>query len=120
MTSWEWGLRVDLDALRAALFVLLAFDHDGGAEAGSEVFGEFVELGVAVDLDGLLGRVANHVAVVAPGKMVLQLGFGFLVEDAVQIPRQLLQKIRAFHWLPSPLTSPILESPFLPSPSSRL
>src|SRR5258708_22579103 len=39
-----------LDALRPALPVLLALRHDGGAEAGSEVFGPFVKLRVAVNL----------------------------------------------------------------------
>jgi hypothetical protein len=69
--------------LWAALLVLLAFGHDGGTQAAAEVFGEFVELGVTVNLDGFLGRVANNVAVMAPGKMVVQLGFCFLVENAV-------------------------------------
>jgi hypothetical protein len=76
-----------LDVLRAALFLLLAFGHDGGSEAGSEVFGKFVELGVAVDFDGLLGCVANHVTVVAPGKMVFQFDFCLFVEDTVQVIR---------------------------------
>jgi hypothetical protein len=76
-------LHAVLHALGTALLLLLALGHDGGTEASAEVFGQLVELGVAVDLDGLLGGVADDVAVVAPGKMVLQLNFGFLVEDAV-------------------------------------
>jgi len=63
--------------------LLLALGHDGGTEAAAEVFGQFVELGVAIDLNGFFGRVANYVAVVAPGKMVLQLDFCLFVEDAV-------------------------------------
>src|SRR5271165_2899528 len=95
-------------ALGAALLVLLALGHDGRSQAAAEVFGQFVELGVAVNLDGLLGCIANDIAVVAPGKMVLQLSFRFLVEDAVQVTGQLGQKLRTFHWLPSPLgASPI-------------
>jgi len=74
-----------LHALRATLFLLLALGHDGGTEAAAEVFGQFVKLGVTINLDCLLGGVANHVAVVAPGEMVLQLDFCSLVEYAVQI-----------------------------------
>jgi hypothetical protein len=76
--------------LRSALFLLLALGHDGGTEAAAKIFGEFVELGIAVNLDGLLGCVAHYVAVVAPGKVVLQLNLGLLVEDAVQIVGQLV------------------------------
>src|SRR5579863_781369 len=100
-----------LDALRAALFLLLALGHDGRAEAPTQVFRQFVELGVAVDLDGLLGRIADNVAVVAPGKMVLQFDLGFLVEDAVQVIGQLVQEFRAFHWSPSPLLASLLPLP---------
>jgi hypothetical protein len=71
--------------VRTSSLLLLALRHDGRSEAAAEVFRQFVKLGVAINLDGLLGRVANHVAVVAPGKMVLQFDLGFLVEDAVQI-----------------------------------
>jgi len=51
---------------------------------------------------------------------------GRVVEDAIQIVSQLVQKLRAFHWLPSPLgaspvlVSALLGSPFLPSPFSLL
>ena len=61
------------DALRPAFPLLLALGHDRGTEPAAEVFGKFVELRVAVDLDGLLGCVANHVAVVAPRKMIFQI-----------------------------------------------
>src|SRR5579863_3219077 len=93
-----------LDALRTPFPLLLALGHDGGAEAGAEVVRKFVGKRIAVDLDGLLGCVANHIAVVAPGEMILQFGFCVLIEDAVQIIGQLLQEVRAFHWLPSPLS----------------
>ena len=98
------GVKNVSNALGAASFLLLTFGHDGGTEPAAEVFGKFVKLGVTVDFDGLLGRVANHVAVVAPGKMVLQLDLGLFVEDAVQVIRQLVQELRAFHRLPSPLS----------------
>src|ERR1700722_5490595 len=109
-----WKLR-SLHALWSAFFLLLAFHHDGGTQATAQIVGQFVKLGVAVDFDGLLGRVADHVAVVAPGKMVLQFDLGRVVEDTVQIVGQLVQKFSAFHWLPSPLAM----SPFLPLPLSR-
>jgi hypothetical protein len=59
-----------LYALGATLLVLLALVHDGRAETGTEIFGQLVELGIAIDLDRLLRGVTNHVAVVAPGKMI--------------------------------------------------
>src|SRR6202162_285198 len=96
------------DALRAPPLVLREFGHNGGTEPGTQVFGQFVELRVAIDFDGFLRGVAHHVAVVAPGKMILQLDLGRFVEHPVQIVGQLVQKLRAFHWLPSPL----LPSPF--------
>jgi hypothetical protein len=63
--------------------VLLALDHDGGAQAGAEIVGQLVELGIAVDLYGFFCGIANYIAVVAPGEMVLQLDFCIVVEDAV-------------------------------------
>jgi hypothetical protein len=78
------------DALRSALLMLLAFGHDGGAEPAAEVFRKFVELRIAVDLDGFLGGVANDVTVVAPGKVVFELDLGFFVENAIQIIGQLV------------------------------
>jgi hypothetical protein len=72
-----------LYAFGAALLVLLALGHDGGAEAAAEVVGQFVKLRVAVDFDGFLGGIANHIAVVAPGEVVLQLDFCRFVENAV-------------------------------------
>ena len=92
-----------LDALRPG-FLSLAFRHDGGAEAISEVFREFVELGVSVDLNRLFSCVANDVAVMAPSEMIFEFRFRALVHHAVQIVGQLLQKFRAFHLLPSPLS----------------
>jgi hypothetical protein len=60
-----------LNALRAALFVLLALGHNGGAKTAAEIIGQFVKLGVTVNLDGFLGGIADNIAVVAPGEMVL-------------------------------------------------
>src|SRR5215469_12355417 len=114
-----------LHVLRPALAVLLTLRHDRRTEPAAEVFRKFVKLGIAIDLDGLLGCVANNVAVVAPRKMIFQLGFGFFVEHAVQIGGQLTEEFRAFHRLPSPLatslflTSSPLTPSFLPLPGSR-
>jgi hypothetical protein len=60
----------DLNALRAALLMLLTLGHDSGAKPGAEIVGQFVELRVAINLDGFLGSVADNVTVVAPGKMI--------------------------------------------------
>ena len=60
-----------LNALRTALFMLLTLGHNGRSQASTEIFRQFVELRVAVDLDGLFGRVTDDIAVVAPGKVVL-------------------------------------------------
>src|SRR5215469_16921543 len=112
-------------ALRSAAALLLALRHNCGTKSAAEVFRKFVELRIAVDLDGLLGCDANNVAVVAPRKMIFQLGFCFFVEDAVQVAGQLTQEFRAFHRLPSPLatslflTSSPLTPSFLPLPGSR-
>jgi hypothetical protein len=57
-------------AFGASLFSGLAFGHDCRSEPGAEVFRKFVQLGVAVDFDGLLGGIANNVAVVAPSQVL--------------------------------------------------
>ena len=90
--------------LGSLVFVRLAAGRDGRPELGFEVFGEFVELGIAVDLDGLLGGVANYIAVVAPSQVLFQFGFCTGVNDAVQVIGDLVEKFRALHWLPSPPT----------------
>src|SRR6266576_1024466 len=87
--------------------------NNGGTKAGSEVVGKFVKLGVAIDFDGFFGSVANHKAVVAPRQMVFEFSLGTVVYDAVEIIGQLLQKLRAFHCVPSPLSC--FWAPFPPS-----
>jgi hypothetical protein len=74
-----------LHALWAALLVLLALGHDGGTKTAAEVFREFVQLGIAINLDGLLGGIADHIAVMAPRKMIFQFGLRAVVDDAVEI-----------------------------------
>ena len=63
----------------------MTFGNDGGTEAGSEVVRKFVKLGIAIDLDGFFGGIANYKAVVAPGLMVFQFSLGTVVDDAVEI-----------------------------------
>ena len=62
-----------------------ALVHNGRLEASTKIVGQLIELLVAVDLDGLAGRVADHVAVVAPGEMFIELGFGLRIDYAVEV-----------------------------------
>ena len=73
------------NSFRPGLFASLALAYDGGSEPVPEVVGEFVELGIAVDLDGFLGGIADHVAVVAPRQVIFELGFGPRVERAIEV-----------------------------------
>jgi hypothetical protein len=76
-----------LHTFRPTLLVLLTLGHDGGTKAGAKVIGQFIQLRVAIDLNGFLRGITNDVAVMAPGKMILQLDFCRFVEDAIQIIR---------------------------------
>src|SRR5579864_8817058 len=67
------------------LFLGFALGNDGGAEACSKVVGKFVQDGIAVNFDGLLGGVADNVAVVAPSQVVFQFGPHSFVEVVVQV-----------------------------------
>jgi hypothetical protein len=71
-----------LEAL-LGLFSLLALRHDGGTKSGSQIVGKFVKLGVAINLNGLLGGIAYYVAVVAPSQVVFEFGLGPIIEGAV-------------------------------------
>jgi hypothetical protein len=66
------------------LFAMALFD-DGTAQAGAKIFRQFVQLGVAINFDGLFGGIANHIAVVAPGEMVFEFGLCAGVDDAIQV-----------------------------------
>src|SRR5438128_11105509 len=90
--------------LRPNFLLRLALGDYRGAKAGTQVFRQFVKLRIPVDFDCLLGGVAHNVAVVAPGKVIFEFGLGAVVEHAVEVVRQIVQKFRAFHCLPSPLT----------------
>src|ERR1043165_2925006 len=81
----------------------LALLDDCGAKLGSEVFRKGVKLGVAVNLDGFLCGVADHVAVVAPSQVLFEFRLGGGINDTIEVIGQLVQKLRALHWRPSPL-----------------
>jgi len=84
------------------LFGVTAFAHDGIVEARSERVGELVNLVVSVDFDGLFGGIEDHMAFVAPMQVLIEFGLEAFSNFAVQVIGQLLQKISAFHWCPSP------------------
>lgn len=71
-------------AIRAVLMAL-ALGHDGRANAATQVIGQFVKVGVPINLDGHLGCVANDVAVMAPLKVVFQLRPCLGVHRVVQV-----------------------------------
>jgi hypothetical protein len=76
----------DSSAWRPGLpFLGLAFCHDGGMKLGAQVIGQFVNFRVAEDLNGLLGRVADDEAVMAPGQMIFQFRFNSGVEGPIEI-----------------------------------
>src|ERR1700740_2284766 len=100
----EWGKGDLLLEALLGLFSLLAFRHDCGAKSRPQIVGEFIKLGVAINLNGLLGGIAYYVAVVAPSQVIFELGLRPVIEGAVQIICQLLQELRAFHFWPSPLS----------------
>ena len=69
------------------MLVLGAFGHNGRLKPSPEVVRQLVELRVAVDFNGLAGRVADDVAVVAPSQVILEFGLGPIVERAIKIVR---------------------------------
>ena len=66
-----------------------AFVDDGFVKASAEGFGEFVDLVISVDFNGLLGGVQDHVAVVAPMQVLFQFGANCHADGAIQIVGQL-------------------------------
>src|SRR5947209_14165173 len=81
---------------------MFTFAQDGFVELGSEGFREFVDLIVAVNLDGLLGGVQHYVAFTAPMQMLFQLFADSHADGAIQVIGQLFQKLSALHGWPSP------------------
>src|SRR5271169_72754 len=96
-------VRPGSDVLRAAFLAGVAFGDDGGSKAGTEVFRKRIELRIAVNLDGLLGGIADHVTVVAPGEMIFQFRFRAIINRAIQVVRQLTQELSTLHWVASPV-----------------
>src|SRR5437870_8858257 len=66
-------------------------------------FREFVDSVVAIDLDGFLGGVQDHMAVAAPMQVFVEFGAYSRGHGAIQIIGQLIQKVFAVHGWPSPL-----------------
>jgi hypothetical protein len=82
----------------------MTLGNDGGSQAGAKVFGKLVQLGIAINLDGFLSGIADHVTVVAPGQMIFQFSFCARVNRTIKVVSQLIQKFGALHWLVSPIS----------------
>ncbi len=65
-SSLRGGVAVVPLGFLGARFLFRALGHDGGAQPAAQVIGQFVELRISINLDCLLGCVADDVAVVAP------------------------------------------------------
>jgi hypothetical protein len=65
--------------------VAFTFGHDGVLEAGAKVIGEFVDLVVAVNFDGFLGGIHDHVALAAPMEVFVQFSFQALTKGPIQV-----------------------------------
>jgi hypothetical protein len=76
---------------------------DGRSELSLKIFREFVKLGITVDFDGLFGGIADYIAVVAPSQVLVQFSLCAGVNHAIQVVGQFVEKLRAFHCVPSPL-----------------
>jgi hypothetical protein len=72
-----------------ALAAIAAFRHDGLVEAVPEIFRKLVNLVIAVNFDGLFGGIHDHVAFVAPMKVLVQFGLKALADPAVKVIGQL-------------------------------
>ena len=78
---------IPLNLFGPGFLARLTFGNDGTAKAGAKVFRQRIKLGVAINLDGLLGGVADHVAVMALSQVVFQFSFGAVVKDPIQVDR---------------------------------
>lgn len=80
-----------------------ALGHYGLLELHPESLREFIDSVIAINLNGLLGCVQDHMAVVAPMKMFIEFGAYGLTHCAIQVIGQLIQKFFAvLHGWPSP------------------
>ena len=69
---------------------IAAFSHNGLVEAVAEVLRQLINLVIAVNFDGFLGGIHDHVAFVAPMEMLVQFDSQVFGDPAVQIIGQLL------------------------------
>ncbi len=74
-----------LDVAGIGFFARMTFSYYGGTEPIPQVIREFVQLRVAVNLDGFLGGVADYVTVMAPREVIFQFGLGAVVYNAVEV-----------------------------------
>jgi hypothetical protein len=51
-----------------------ALVDDGGVETGANLVGKRVNLVIAVDLNGLLGGIADNMAIAAPHEVIFEIG----------------------------------------------
>ena len=72
-------------ALRARSFMCFALGEDRRPQTAAEIVGKFVQVGVSINLDGHLRRIANDVAVVAPLKVVFQFRPGLGVHRVIKV-----------------------------------
>jgi hypothetical protein len=72
------------------MFSVSALAHDGVVKAGPEGVGKLVNLVITIDLNGLLGRVEDHMAFVAPMQVLIKFSLEVLCDLAVQVIRQFL------------------------------
>ena len=68
------------------VFTAFALGHDSLVEATTEGFRKFENLVITVDLDGLLGGIHDHVAFVAPMKMLVE----FFAQTGVSVSIQIV------------------------------
>jgi len=66
-------------------FRALALVDNGCLKLAAQIFGELVQFRSAINFDRPLGRVADHVAVVTPSEMLLQLRLGAIVHGIIQV-----------------------------------
>ena len=64
--------------------------HNCIVEAASEAFWKLIKLIIAINFDGFLGGIHDHMAFFAPMKVFIQLDFQVLADLAVKIIGQLL------------------------------
>ena len=79
------------------LVLLLTLGNDCLVESISDGVGEGIDVVVAVDFDCLSSGIAYHKAVMAPLKVLFQLGFELDINTAVQVLVEFFKEVFAFH-----------------------